>query len=31
MLAICTEEIDRLVEGGLTDAEIDRGKGQVRG
>ncbi len=31
VLAICTEEIDRLIEGGLTDAEIDRGKGQVRG
>src|ERR1700678_48641 len=31
VLAICTEEISRVVEGGLTDAELDRGKGQVRG
>ncbi len=31
VLAICTEEISRLVEGGLTDAELARGKGQVRG
>jgi predicted Zn-dependent peptidase len=31
VLAICTEEISRLVEGGLTDAELTRGKGQVRG
>jgi len=31
VLAICTEEITRLVEGGLTDAELARGKGQVRG
>src|SRR3984885_12481062 len=31
VLAICTEEIGRLVEGGLTDAELTRGKGQVRG
>src|SRR5689334_10675602 len=31
VLAICTEEIDRVVSGGLTDAELARGKGQVRG
>jgi predicted Zn-dependent peptidase len=31
VLAICTDEIDRVVQGGLTDAELARGKGQVRG
>jgi predicted Zn-dependent peptidase len=31
VLAICAEEITRLVEGGLSDAELARGKGQVRG
>src|SRR2546429_520692 len=31
VLAICREEIDRVVEGGLTDAELIRGKGQARG
>jgi predicted Zn-dependent peptidase len=31
VLAICAEEITKLVEGGLTDAELARGKGQVRG
>jgi predicted Zn-dependent peptidase len=31
VLGICTEEITRVVEGGLTDAELARGKGQVRG
>ena len=31
VLAICTDEISRVVEGGLTDAELIRGKGQVRG
>jgi predicted Zn-dependent peptidase len=31
VLSICTEEIARVVEGGLTDAELARGKGQVRG
>jgi predicted Zn-dependent peptidase len=31
VLAICTEEIERVVQGGLTDAELTRGKGQVRG
>jgi predicted Zn-dependent peptidase len=31
VLSICTEEIARVVEGGLTDAELTRGKGQARG
>jgi predicted Zn-dependent peptidase len=31
VLAICAEEVNRVVEGGLTDAELARGKGQVRG
>jgi predicted Zn-dependent peptidase len=31
VLGICTEEITRVVESGLTDAELARGKGQVRG
>jgi predicted Zn-dependent peptidase len=31
VLAICADEISRVVEGGLTDAELARGKGQVRG
>jgi predicted Zn-dependent peptidase len=31
VLAICRDEITRVVEGGLTDAELARGKGQVRG
>jgi predicted Zn-dependent peptidase len=31
VLAICRDEIARMVEGGLTDAELARGKGQVRG
>jgi predicted Zn-dependent peptidase len=31
VLAICTEEIAKVVDGGLTDAELARGKGQVRG
>jgi predicted Zn-dependent peptidase len=31
VLAICSEEITRVVDGGLTDAELARGKGQVRG
>src|ERR1700745_2280838 len=31
VLSICREEIDKVVSGGLTDAELDRGKGQVRG
>ena len=31
VLAICREEIAKVVDGGLTDAELDRGKGQLRG
>ncbi|MBV9450098.1 MAG: insulinase family protein [Streptosporangiaceae bacterium] len=31
VLSICTEEIVRVVNGGLTDGELARGKGQVRG
>jgi predicted Zn-dependent peptidase len=31
VLAICTGEVEKLVSGGLTDAELDRGKGQMRG
>jgi len=31
VLGICAEEIARVVEAGLTDAELARGKGQVRG
>jgi predicted Zn-dependent peptidase len=31
VLAICREEIDKLIDAGLTDEELDRGKGQVRG
>lgn len=31
VLAICHDEIARVVEDGLTDAELARGKGQVRG
>jgi len=31
VLAICADEIARVVEGGLSDAELARGKGQVRG
>jgi len=31
VLAICAEEITRVIEGGLTEAELARGKGQVRG
>jgi predicted Zn-dependent peptidase len=31
VLAICAEEITRVADGGLTDAELARGKGQVRG
>jgi predicted Zn-dependent peptidase len=30
VLGICTEEISRVVDGGLTDAELARGKGQLR-
>jgi predicted Zn-dependent peptidase len=31
VLAICQDEIAKVVEAGLSDAELDRGKGQVRG
>ncbi len=31
VLAICQEEIAKAVTGGLTDAELARGKGQLRG
>ena len=31
VLAICREQIDKAVERGLTDEELDRGKGQMRG
>jgi predicted Zn-dependent peptidase len=31
VLAICAEQIDKIISGGLTDAELDRGKGQLRG
>jgi predicted Zn-dependent peptidase len=31
VLAICADEINRVVDSGLTDAELARGKGQVRG
>jgi predicted Zn-dependent peptidase len=31
VLAICQEEIAKVISGGLTDAELERGKGQLRG
>ena len=31
VLAICREEIAKVVDGGLTDDELERGKGQLRG
>jgi predicted Zn-dependent peptidase len=31
VLSICVAEIAKVVDQGLTDAELDRGKGQVRG
>ncbi|HZC42081.1 MAG TPA: pitrilysin family protein [Streptosporangiaceae bacterium] len=31
VLAICQEEVARITADGLTDAELDRGKGQLRG
>jgi len=31
VLSICRDEIDKVVSGGLTDDELDRGKGQLRG
>ncbi|MFC5181005.1 M16 family metallopeptidase [Actinomadura harenae] len=31
VLSICREEIARVLDGGLTDEELERGKGQLRG
>ena len=31
VLAICQDEIAKVVDGGLTDEELERGKGQLRG
>lgn len=31
VLSICAAEVEKIVSSGLTDAELDRGKGQVRG
>lgn len=31
VLTICQEEIAKVITGGLTDAELERGKGQLRG
>jgi predicted Zn-dependent peptidase len=31
VLAICQEEIAKVIAGGLTDEEMERGKGQLRG
>jgi predicted Zn-dependent peptidase len=31
VLSICRDEIDKVVSGGLTDDELDRGKGQLCG
>jgi predicted Zn-dependent peptidase len=31
VLAICRDEIARVIDGGLTDEELARGKGQLRG
>jgi predicted Zn-dependent peptidase len=31
VLAICRDEIDKVIADGLTDEELDRGKGQLRG
>jgi predicted Zn-dependent peptidase len=31
VLSICRDEIDKVISGGLTDAELTRGKGQLRG
>ncbi|HEY1702669.1 MAG TPA: pitrilysin family protein [Trebonia sp.] len=31
VLSICAAEVEKIISGGLTDAELDRGKGQVRG
>jgi predicted Zn-dependent peptidase len=31
VLAICQDEVAKIISGGLTGAELDRGKGQLRG
>lgn len=31
VLSICVSEVAKVVDGGLSDAELERGKGQVRG
>jgi predicted Zn-dependent peptidase len=31
VLSICRDEVAKVVEGGLTDEELERGKGQLRG
>jgi predicted Zn-dependent peptidase len=31
VLSICQEEIAKIISGGLTEAELERGKGQLRG
>jgi predicted Zn-dependent peptidase len=31
VLAICREEVAKVIDHGLTDEELDRGKGQLRG
>jgi predicted Zn-dependent peptidase len=31
VLSICRDEVGKVVSGGLSDAELDRGKGQLRG
>ena len=31
VLSICRDEIAKVIAGGLTDEELDRGKGQLRG
>ena len=31
VLSICAAEVAKVIESGLTDAELERGKGQVRG
>jgi predicted Zn-dependent peptidase len=31
VLAICRDEVAKVIAGGLTDEELDRGKGQLRG
>src|ERR1700742_556863 len=31
VLSICTAEVAKVIDAGLTDAELERGKGQVRG